>query len=209
MGRSGNSEPQQRVSSSQPRESLDELAVFEHVRTGFDTTMKKADDEAALEMGRGLVFVKDGLIAYVAYDEPASKDAHASIWCIDETGLVPESTRTISSKDIDGYDVDIESPMPDTLGGFYFVAESGDLNASLSSTDISAKVYHYTADGKLVSSPSINVMSNAELVITEEGPYKGYIFMYSILGGSLPGCKYPHQHNDTHARTHYRLNTRV
>ena len=171
------------------RETLAELAVFEHVRTGFDTTMKKADDEAALEMGRGLVFVKDGLVAYVAYDEPASKDAHASIWCIDETGLVPTSTCTVSSKDIEGYDVDIESPMPDTLGGFYFVAESGDLNASLASKDISAKVYHYSADGKLVSSPSINVMSNAELVMTEEGPYKGYILMYSILGGEFSSLK--------------------
>ena len=50
-----------------------------------------------LEMGRGLVFIKDGIIAYVAYDEPTSKDAHASIWCIDETGLVPASTRTVSS----------------------------------------------------------------------------------------------------------------
>ena len=103
------------------RETLNELAVFRHVRTGFDTTMKKSDDESTLEMGRGLVFIADGLIAYVAYDEATSKDAHASIWCIDETGSVPVSTRTISSSDIDGFDVDIESPMPDSLGGFYFV----------------------------------------------------------------------------------------
>ncbi|MBR1438427.1 MAG: hypothetical protein IJ587_07805 [Synergistaceae bacterium] len=67
-----------------------------------------------------------------AYDSADSKDAHASIWCIDETGTVPTSTRTISSKDIEGFDIDIESPMPDSVGGFYFVAESGDLNVSLS-----------------------------------------------------------------------------
>ncbi|MBQ3763445.1 MAG: hypothetical protein II869_00550 [Synergistaceae bacterium] len=162
------------------RETLNELAVFRHVRTGFDTTMKKSDDEPTLEMGRGLVFIGEGLIAYVAYDEATSRDAHASIWCIDETGSVPVSTRTISSSDIDGFDVDIESPMPDSLGGFYFVAESGDLNASLSSTDISAMVYHYTSDKRLFATPSINVTSNGELVITE-GVHKGGIFMFSII----------------------------
>ncbi|MBR1657088.1 MAG: hypothetical protein IJ697_01300 [Synergistaceae bacterium] len=108
-------------------------------------------------MGRGLVFINDGRIAYVAYDSADSKDAHASIWCIDETGTVPTSTRTISSKDIEGFDIDIESPMPDSVGGFYFVAESGDLNASLSSTDIATKVYHYTSDKELFATPSINV----------------------------------------------------
>ncbi len=164
------------------RESLKELAVFHHVRTGFDTTIKKSDDEAQAEMGRGLVFIADKLVAYVAYDSPDSVNAHASIWCIDESGLVPESTRTITSKDIEGFDIDIESPMPDSLGGFYFVAESGDLNASLSSTDILARVYHYSSEGKLEHSPSINVMSNAELVMKQEGRYKGSIFMYSIVG---------------------------
>lgn len=163
------------------RETLAELAVFRHVRTGFDTTMRKSDDEAALEMGRGLVFVKDGLIAYVAYDEPASKDAHASIWCIDETGLVPESTRTVSSKDINGFDVDIESPMPDTIGGFYFVAESGDLNANLSSSDIATYLYHYSAKNELHRMSIPNVTSNAELVITEKGQYQGHIFTYTIV----------------------------
>jgi len=164
------------------RESLKELAVFHHVRRGFDTTIKKSDDENQAEMGRGLVFIADKLVAYVAYDSPDSVNAHASIWCIDESGLVPESTRTITSSDIEGFDVDIESPMPDTLGGFYFVAESGDLNASLSSTDILARLYHYSSEGKLEYSQSINVMSNAELVMTQEGRYKGSIFMYSIIG---------------------------
>ena len=164
------------------RETLEELAVFHHVRTGFDTTIKKSDDENQAEMGRGLVFIKDGQVAYVAYDSPESVNAHASIWCIDETGTVPTTTRTITSSDIEGFDVDIESPMPDTIGGFYFVAESGDLNASISSTDIATRVYHYSSEGKLEYSPSINVMSNAELVMTEEGIYKGSIFMYNILG---------------------------
>ena len=164
------------------RESLKELAVFRHVRTGFDSTMRKSDDENSTEVGRGLVFIYDKKIAYVAYDSPESKGAHASIWCIDETGLVPESTRTISSRDINGYDVDIESPMTDTLGGFYFTAVSGDLNAPLSSKDISSYVYHYSSEGKLEHSPSINVTSNAELVMTQEGRYKGSIFMYNILG---------------------------
>lgn len=167
------------------RETLAELAVFRHVRTGFDTTIRKSDDEPTLEMGRGLVFIADNLIAYVAYDTAVSKDAHASIWCIDESGTVPTSTRTISSRDINGFDVDIESPMPDGLGGFYFVAESGDLNASLSSTDISSTVYHYTADKRLFSTPSINVTSNAELVMTDEGPHKGSIFMFSIIGAHI------------------------
>ena len=115
------------------RETLEELAVFHHVRTGFDTTIKKSDDENQAEMGRGFVFIKDGQVAYVAYDSAESVNAHASIWCIDETGAVPTTTRTIASSDIEGFDVDIESPMPDTIGGFYFVAESGDLNASISS----------------------------------------------------------------------------
>ena len=164
------------------RETLKELAAFRHVRTGFDTTLKKSDDEPSLEVGRGLVFIKDGLIAYVAYDTAAAENAHASIWCIDETAIVPVSECLISSADIEGFDIDIESPMPDTLGGLYFVAESGDLNASLSSDAIYTRLYHYSVDGKLVYSPSINLMSNAELVMTEEGQYKGSIFMYSILG---------------------------
>lgn len=61
------------------RESLKELAVFHHVRTGFDTTIKKSDDENQAEMGRGLVFIADKLVAYVAYDSPDSVNAHASI----------------------------------------------------------------------------------------------------------------------------------
>ena len=143
--------------------------------------MKKSDDEASLEMGRGLVFIKDRLIAYVAYDAPASRDAHASIWCIDENAAVPASTRTITSKDISGFDVDIESPMPDKLGGFYFVAESGDLNASLASKDIASKLYHYTPTGQLIAMVSDNTMANGELVIAQEGPHKGSIFTYTNL----------------------------
>lgn len=163
------------------RETLAELAVFRHVRTGFDTTMRKSDDEAALEMGRGLVFIKDGLIAYVAYDEPVSRDAHASIWCIDEYATVPASARTITSRDINGFDVDIESPMPDTLGGFYFVAESGDLNANLASKDIASKLYHYTSTGQLIAMVSDNTTANGELVIAQEGQHKGSIFSYTNL----------------------------
>ena len=163
------------------RETLAELAVFRHVRTGFDTTMRKSDDEAALEMGRGLVFIKDGLIAYVAYDEPVSRDAHASIWCIDEYATVPATERTITSRDINGFDVDIESPMPDTLGGFYFVAESGDLNANLASKDIASKLYHYTSTGQLIAMVSDNTTANGELVIAQEGQHKGSIFSYTNL----------------------------
>ena len=142
--------------------------------------MRKSDDEAALEMGRGLVFIKDGVIAYVAYDEPVSRDAHASIWCIDEYATVPATERTITSRDINGFDVDIESPMPDTLGGFYFVAESGDLNASLASKDIASKIYHYTPSGQLIAMVNDNMTSNGELVIAQ-GVHKGSIFTYTNL----------------------------
>lgn len=72
-------------------------------------------------------------LAYVAYDSAESVNARASIWCIYETGTVPAATSTVASSDIEGFDVDIESPMLNTIGGFYFVAESGDLNASISS----------------------------------------------------------------------------
>ena len=60
------------------------------------------------------------------------------------------------------------------------MAESGDLNASLASTDVNSILYHYTADSKLVSMPVWGVASNAELVMTEKGQYKGYIFAYTL-----------------------------
>ena len=166
------------------RETLSEVAVFRHARTGFDTTSRRSDDEASFEVGRGLVFIRDGLVAYVAYDSAASRDAHASIWCIDEKAAVPTSTLTITSRDINGYDVDIESPMPDKLGGFYFVAVSGDINASTATNAISTALYHRKVSGELLSLDIQNVQSNGELVISNEGTYKGYIFAYTHQASS-------------------------
>ncbi len=118
------------------------------------------------------------------YDSAASRDAHASIWCIDEKAAVPTSTLTITSRDINGYDVDIESPMPDKLGGFYFVAVSGDINASTATNAISTALYHRKVSGELLSLDIQNVQSNGELVISNEGTYKGYIFAYTHQASS-------------------------
>ena len=71
--------------------------------------MRKSDDENSLEMGRGLVYIADKFIAFVAYETSSDQAAH--LVKIDENTLTTSVIAT--SSDIEGWNIDIESPMPD------------------------------------------------------------------------------------------------
>ena len=162
------------------RSSLSKLQTFSNVRTGFDTTKQKADDEASLEMGRGLVYIADKFLAYVAYESADVNSAH--IVKIDENNLT--SSVIVTSADIGGRNIDIESPMPDLNGGIYFEAYSRDADPNQPATRDSY-VYHWNSSS-LVSLDVQNGKSNGELVIAD-GAYKGYIMVYVLSSNTTNG----------------------
>ncbi|MBQ7559169.1 MAG: hypothetical protein IJT20_02870 [Synergistaceae bacterium] len=164
------------------RDSLKKLATFSNVRTGFDTTKQKPDDpekKSSFEMGRGLVYIADKFIAFVAYDSADVNSAH--IVKIDENQIPTLGDKAasvlISSADIGERNIDIESPMPDLNGGIYFEAYSRDADPN-NITTRDSYVFHWDGSTKkLVSLDVKNGKANGELVIAG-GTYKGNIMVY-------------------------------
>ena len=180
------------------RSSLSKLATFSNVRTGFDTTKQKADDETSLEMGRGLVYIQDKFLAYVAYESADVNSAH--IVKIDENNLT--SSVIVTSADIGGRNIDIESPMPDLNGGIYFEAYSRDADPNQPATRDSY-VYHWTSSS-LVSLDVQNGKSNGELVIAD-GAYKGYIMVYVLTNNTTNGSVHTYLWNGTTSTPTYQI----
>lgn len=168
------------------RRSLALRKTFSYVRTEYDPTQQKPDDEEsklAAELGRGLVVISntasDKSLALVAYDSATSHAAH--IVRIDEAALTEEVI--VSSTDINGWDVDIESPIADGSGGIYFACISGDVASNdLSSPAMESRVFHWTRAGGLVSLDLEDTTTNGELVIST-APYKGHVFVYQATKG--------------------------
>ncbi len=187
------------------RNTLAKVAYFPHVRTGFDVTAQKSDDEKTAsgalkpEFGRGLVYIAKSpddaagmmsRIALVVYDVDAS--TAAKIVEIDEANLTEKVI--VTSSDIEGWNIDIESPMPDYQGGIYFQTYSGDLDGSLNaknqvSANGTTRVYHLPYDddsdaySSLLECPEKGVHTTSELVVPD-GTRKGQILVYKTAAGT-------------------------
>ncbi|MBR0222630.1 MAG: hypothetical protein IJQ63_12760 [Synergistaceae bacterium] len=187
------------------RSTLAKVAYYPHVRTGFDVTAQKSDDEKTAsgalkpEFGRGLVYIAKSpddstkmksRLALVVYDEDAS--TAAKLVEIDEAKL--EEKVIVTSSDINGWNIDIESPMPDYLGGVYFQCYSGDLDGSINSKNQASAngttlVYHLPYDSgsnaysKLLQCPESGVHTTSELVVPD-GTRKGQILVYKTAAGT-------------------------
>ncbi len=162
------------------RATLTKQATFSFPRTGLDATKKRADDEPYTpEVGRGLVDISntetDKSVVLVVYDS-VSSDA-ANIIRIDETANPVSYDVVVKSSDIKGWNIDIESPIPDEIGGFYFGCYSGDANAEPTSTNKESTGYHYNSTKKLSQISVKNATTTADLVI-KSGDHKGSIVAF-------------------------------
>lgn len=179
------------------RNTLTHLKTFHYVRTGFDSTLQSADDEPqSYNMGRGLVVIvsdqenieNNKAVALVAYDDASSPAAH--IVRIDESMSPPTAEVIVTSTDIGGWNIDIESPMPDYDGGLYFECYSGDANVVSDPNYRESRIVHWKKNGQIVSlDQSMNLaQSNGELVISS-GKLKGQIVVFQMnqTGGTADG----------------------
>ena len=162
------------------RASLSKQATFSFTRTGLDATRKMPDDEAyAPESGRGLVDVSntetDKSVVLVVYDS-VSSDA-AKIIRIDETANPVSYDVIVKSSDINGWNIDNESPIPDNVGGFYFGCYSVDANAEPISTSKDCNVYHWNNTKNLSQISIQKAETTADLVIAS-GDHKGSIVAF-------------------------------
>lgn len=151
---------------------LSQAAKLLHPKTSFDPTLRKADDPPYdYEQGEGLTASEedptDEMVLLVTYDRPTSDDTASSIVRINQTTL--EEEMLIASADIDGWNVDCESPVLDGKGGFYFVVTSGDQNAGYGA-GLKSKAFHWTGkDRPLVELDLENVSFNAEVMDGQGG----------------------------------------
>lgn len=162
------------------RATLTKQATFSFPRTGLDATKKRADDEPYTpEVGRGLVDISntstDKSVVLVVYDS-VSSDA-ANIIRIDETANPVSYDVVVKSSDIKGWNIDIESPIPDEIGGFYFGCYSGDANAEPTSTSRDCTVFHWNRSKGLSEISVKNAQTTADLVI-KSGDHKGSIVAF-------------------------------
>lgn len=162
------------------RATLTKQATFSFTRTGLDATKKLVDDEPYTpEVGRGLVDISntatDKSVVLVVYDS-VSSDA-AKIIRIDETANPVSYDVIVKSSDINGWNIDNESPIPDNVGGFYFGCYSGDANAEPASTSKDCTVYHWNNTKKLTQINIQKAQTTADLVITS-GDHKGSIVAF-------------------------------
>ena len=158
------------------RNTLAYLTTIPNVRTGFDSTLQSADDEPqSYNMGRGLV-----VIVSDQTNIESSRSAH--IIRIDESVTPPTWETIVESTDIGGYNIDIESPMPDYDGGLYFECYSGDANATTDTTKRESRIIHWKKDGTIASThrQMTGLHSNGELVISS-GTLKGQIVVFMTV----------------------------
>ena len=133
---------------------------------------------AAFSNKRGRTYTPEKSDIYV-YDT-VSRDS-AQIIRIDEAANPPSYSVIVTSKDINAWNIDNESPIPDNRGGFYFGAYSGDINAVPgSNTSKDCTVYHWNNTKKLTQTSVKNAQTTADLVIAE-GQHAGKIvtFVYA------------------------------
>lgn len=170
------------------RATLTKLAVFSFPRTGLDATKKRADDEPYTpEVGRGLVDISntetDKSVVLVVYDS-VSSDA-AKIVRIDEAADPVSYDVVVKSSNIKGWNIDLESPIPDEIGGFYFGCYSGDANAEPTSTSRDCTVFHWNRSKGLSEISIKKAQTTAELVI-KSGDRKGSIVAFYTTTVSSP-----------------------
>lgn len=162
------------------RATLTKQATFSFPRTGLDATKKLVDDEPYTpEVGRGLVDISntatDKSVVLVVYDR-VSSDA-AKIIRIDEAASPVSYDIIVKSSDINGWNIDNESPIPDNVGGFYFGCYSGDANAEPISTSKDCTVYHWNNTKNLSQISIQKAETTADLVIAS-GDHKGSIVAF-------------------------------
>ncbi len=168
------------------RDTLEKLADFKFVRTGLDTTKKLPDDEAYKpEPGRGLVDISntstDKAVVLVVYED--NETDSAQIIRIDEITLSYDFI--VKTTDINGWNVDNESPIPDNKGGFYFGCYSGDANAEPGgNTTKECTVYHWNKTKGLTKTTIENAQTTADLVL-KEGMYAGNIVIFAYTGEAV------------------------
>ncbi|MBQ7561556.1 MAG: hypothetical protein IJS99_06960 [Synergistaceae bacterium] len=169
------------------RETLAKVADFHFVRTGLDVTKKRVDDEAnGIEVGRGLVDINntedDKAVVLVVYDTVSSDSPQ--IIRIDEAASPVNYSVIVNSSEINGWDIDIESPIPDEKGGFYFGCYSGDANAEPGgNTSKDCALYHWNKTKNLTRANITNAQTTADLVV-KAGQHAGKIVAFVYTGES-------------------------
>ena len=171
------------------RSTLAKKAHFPFVRTGLDITGALPDDPTPGKAntpvpGRGLVDINnvagDKSTVLVVYNNASSKAAN--VIRINEETVSYDVI--ITSADLNGFNIDTESPIPDQLGGFYLGCYSGDPNAEPGTASKDSVIYHWDKTHKLASLDVPRAQTTADLVL-KAGTYLGHIMLFSYTGASV------------------------